>query len=150
MGLTEKIAAIELEMSKTQKNKVFKLAPSPCIPLNHRNRLPNIMASPPRHSPAFPASHRRFSPNSPQLANRLSASLTLSVGLLKGKLARYRAELLEPDKKSKAGEGFDVSKEGSGRSVLAQPQPIVAHHEAGLVSHSSDSLLSERVRSSRN
>jgi uncharacterized protein len=38
--------------------------------------------------------------------------------LLKAKLARYRAELLEPEKKSKAGEGFDVSKAGYGRVAL--------------------------------
>merc|ERR1712093_592823 len=41
------------------------------------------------------------------------------LGLLKGKLARYRAELLEGSvTKSKAGEGFDVSKSGYGRAVL--------------------------------
>ncbi|ORY90742.1 P-loop containing nucleoside triphosphate hydrolase protein [Leucosporidium creatinivorum] len=40
------------------------------------------------------------------------------LGLLKAKLARYRAELLEPEKKSKAGEGFDVSKAGYGRVAL--------------------------------
>ncbi|KAM0751526.1 P-loop containing nucleoside triphosphate hydrolase protein [Meredithblackwellia eburnea MCA 4105] len=41
------------------------------------------------------------------------------LGLLKAKLARYRAELLEPDsKKSGKGEGFDVSKAGYGRVAL--------------------------------
>lgn len=36
-------------------------------------------------------------------------------GLLKSKLAKYRAALLEPEKKSKTGDGFDVSKSGYGR-----------------------------------
>ncbi|GAA6048086.1 hypothetical protein JCM3770_000184 [Rhodotorula araucariae] len=42
------------------------------------------------------------------------------VGLLKAKLARYRAELLEGSmpKSSKPGAGFDVSKSGYGRAVL--------------------------------
>lgn len=38
--------------------------------------------------------------------------------MLKSKLAKYRAQLLEPEKKSKGGEGFDVSKAGYGRVVL--------------------------------
>ncbi|KAL7005031.1 Ribosome-interacting GTPase 2 [Cystobasidiomycetes sp. EMM_F5] len=41
------------------------------------------------------------------------------LGLLKAKLAKYRAQLLEPDKKSgKAGEGFDVTKSGDARVAL--------------------------------
>ncbi|CEQ40275.1 SPOSA6832_01873, partial [Sporobolomyces salmonicolor] len=42
------------------------------------------------------------------------------LGLLKAKLARYRAELLEGQtaKSSKPGEGFDVAKAGYGRAVL--------------------------------
>jgi len=41
------------------------------------------------------------------------------LGLLKAKLAKYRAQLLEPEKKSgKAGEGFDVSKSGDARVAL--------------------------------
>lgn len=41
------------------------------------------------------------------------------LGLLKAKLARYRAELLEGDKKTGAkGEGFDVAKAGYGRIAL--------------------------------
>ncbi|KAI5478510.1 developmentally regulated GTP-binding protein 2 [Pseudohyphozyma bogoriensis] len=62
MGITEKIEAIQLEMSRTQE---------------------------------------------------------YHLGLLKAKLAKYRAELLEPAKKSgKPGEGFDVSKAGYGRVAL--------------------------------
>lgn len=41
-----------------------------------------------------------------------------TVGLLKAKLARYRAELLEPASKSAKGEGFDVLKSGDARVVL--------------------------------
>ncbi|KAK4705867.1 developmentally-regulated GTP-binding protein, partial [Phenoliferia sp. Uapishka_3] len=40
------------------------------------------------------------------------------LGLLKAKLARYRAELLEPEKKGAKGDGFDVSKAGYGRVAL--------------------------------
>jgi ribosome-interacting GTPase 1 len=34
------------------------------------------------------------------------------LGNLKAKLAKYRAQLLEPEKKSAKGEGFDVLKSG--------------------------------------
>ncbi|KAJ9112136.1 hypothetical protein QFC20_002317 [Naganishia adeliensis] len=37
---------------------------------------------------------------------------------LKAKLAKYRAQLLEPDKKSAKGEGFDVLKSGDARVAL--------------------------------
>ena len=41
------------------------------------------------------------------------------LGLLKAKLARYRAELLEPTTKSGgAGTGFDVQKSGDARVAL--------------------------------
>lgn len=41
------------------------------------------------------------------------------LGLLKAKLAKYRAELLEPSGKSgQKGEGFDVMKSGDARVVL--------------------------------
>ncbi|KAL7408847.1 P-loop containing nucleoside triphosphate hydrolase protein [Mrakia frigida] len=40
------------------------------------------------------------------------------LGTLKAKVAKYRAMLLEPDKKSKAGEGFDVMKSGDARVAL--------------------------------
>ncbi|KAG8999509.1 Developmentally-regulated GTP-binding protein 2 [Tulasnella sp. JGI-2019a] len=41
------------------------------------------------------------------------------LGLLKAKLARYRAELLEPSSKgAKPGEGFDVQKSGDARVVM--------------------------------
>jgi small GTP-binding protein len=41
------------------------------------------------------------------------------IGLLKGKLAKYRSMLLEPNSKSgKPGDGFDVSKSGDARVVL--------------------------------
>jgi ribosome-interacting GTPase 1 len=34
------------------------------------------------------------------------------LGLMKAKLAKYRAQLLEPEKKGPKGEGFDVMKSG--------------------------------------
>lgn len=41
------------------------------------------------------------------------------MGLLKAKLAKYRAQLLEPSKSSGAkGEGFDVMKSGDARVAL--------------------------------
>ncbi|PWA01365.1 hypothetical protein BB558_002539 [Smittium angustum] len=66
MGILEKIADIEREISKTQKNKATEY----------------------------------------------------HLGLLKGKLARYRAELLEPKGSAAKGEGFDVLKSGDARVVL--------------------------------
>lgn len=67
MGILERIADIENEINRTQKNKATE---------HH-------------------------------------------LGLLKAKLARYRAELLEPSGKSSAkGEGFDVMKSGDARVAL--------------------------------
>ncbi|KAI4457151.1 developmentally-regulated gtp-binding protein 2 [Holotrichia oblita] len=40
------------------------------------------------------------------------------LGLLKAKLAKYRSQLLEPQKKSEKGEGFDVLKSGDARVAL--------------------------------
>lgn len=40
------------------------------------------------------------------------------LGLLKAKLAKYRAQLLEPSKKGEKGEGFDVLKSGDARVAL--------------------------------
>lgn len=67
MGILEKIAEIEKEISRTQKNKATEY----------------------------------------------------HLGLLKAKLARYRAQLLEPSGKTGAkGEGFDVMKSGDARVAL--------------------------------
>jgi ribosome-interacting GTPase 1 len=49
------------------------------------------------------------------------------LGLLKAKLAKYRAQLLEPDKKSAKGEGFDVLKSG-GQLPLPDPSPQELTH----------------------
>jgi small GTP-binding protein len=40
------------------------------------------------------------------------------LGLLKAKLAKLRAQLMEPPKTAKAGEGFDVMKSGDARIAL--------------------------------
>ncbi|KAL1116221.1 hypothetical protein AAG570_005716, partial [Ranatra chinensis] len=40
------------------------------------------------------------------------------LGVLKAKLAKYRAQLLEPSKKTEKGEGFDVLKSGDARVAL--------------------------------
>ncbi|PVU91026.1 hypothetical protein BB561_004595 [Smittium simulii] len=66
MGILEKIADIEHEIGRTQKNKATE---------HH-------------------------------------------LGLLKGKLAKYRAELLEPKSSGAKGEGFDVLKSGDSRVAL--------------------------------
>lgn len=66
MGILEKIADIEAEMARTQKNKATEY----------------------------------------------------HVGLLRGKLARLRSQLLEPPKASAKGEGFDVTKSGDARVVF--------------------------------
>ncbi|OLY85392.1 Developmentally-regulated GTP-binding protein 2 [Smittium mucronatum] len=66
MGILEKIADIEREIGRTQKNKATEY----------------------------------------------------HLGLLKGKLAKYRAELLEPKGSGPKGEGFDVLKSGDARVAL--------------------------------
>ncbi|XP_032816846.1 developmentally-regulated GTP-binding protein 2 [Petromyzon marinus] len=66
MGILEKIAEIEREISRTQKNKATEY----------------------------------------------------HLGLLKAKLAKYRAQLLEPSKSAAKGEGFDVMKSGDARVAL--------------------------------
>lgn len=40
------------------------------------------------------------------------------MGVLKAKLAKYRAQLLEPPKKAEKGDGFDVLKSGDARVAL--------------------------------
>eukprot|EP00116_Pleurobrachia_bachei_P003809 sb/3464071/ len=66
MGILEKIAEIEAEMARTQKNKATEY----------------------------------------------------HLGTLKAKLAKYRAQLLEPTGKGAKGEGFDVMKSGDARVAL--------------------------------
>ncbi|VUZ42615.1 unnamed protein product, partial [Hymenolepis diminuta] len=66
MGILDKIAEIEREIARTQKNKATEY----------------------------------------------------HLGLLKAKLAKYRAELLKPVDKSQKGEGFDVLKSGDARVAL--------------------------------
>lgn len=46
------------------------------------------------------------------------AATEYHLGVLKAKLAKYRAQLLEPSKKSEKGEGFDVLKSGDARVAL--------------------------------
>lgn len=49
------------------------------------------------------------------------------LGTLKAKLAKYRAMLLEPDKKSGGkGEGFDVMKSGDARVALIVRRALIA------------------------
>lgn len=81
MGILEKIADIEAEMARTQKNKATEC--------------------------------REISPNRSMLL-----TITDHVGLLRGKLARLRSQLLEPPKASAKGEGFDVTKTGDARVVF--------------------------------
>ena len=57
------------------------------------------------------------------------------LGLLKAKLARYRAQLLEPTSKSgPAGVGFDVQKSGDARVAL------IGFPSVGKVCRCSDAL----------
>lgn len=49
----------------------------------------------------------------------ISPATEYHLGLLKAKLAKYRAQLLEPTKSAGAkGEGFDVMKSGDARVAL--------------------------------
>lgn len=53
------------------------------------------------------------------LSSFIPAATEYHLGLLKAKLAKYRAQLLEPSKSAGAkGEGFDVMKSGDARVAL--------------------------------
>lgn len=62
-----------------------------------------------------------FTPNqlNPECFQTCFAATEYHLGLLKAKLAKYRAQLLEPSKSAGAkGEGFDVMKSGDARVAL--------------------------------
>lgn len=93
MGILEKIAEIEREISRTQKNKgmsgFFFI-----IMISYDSSLMILLSC-------------------------LFAATEYHLGLLKAKLAKYRAQLLEPSKSAGAkGEGFDVMKSGDARVAL--------------------------------
>lgn len=55
----------------------------------------------------------------PDVFHTCFAATEYHLGLLKAKLAKYRAQLLEPSKSAGAkGEGFDVMKSGDARVAL--------------------------------
>lgn len=85
MGILEKIAEIEREIGRTQKNK------GKLMLKNEMNFLPKTL---------------------------LVTATEYHLGLLKAKLAKYRATLLEPSKSKDKGEGFDVLKSGDARVAL--------------------------------
>lgn len=94
MGILEKIAEIEREISRTQKNKGM----SRDFSMVHFYVLST-------------AQHGHFW--------SCFAATEYHLGLLKAKLAKYRAQLLEPSKSAGAkGEGFDVMKSGDARVAL--------------------------------
>lgn len=62
----------------------------------------------------------------------LPSATEYHLGLLKAKLAKYRAQLLEPSKTAGAkGEGFDVMKSGDARVALIGFPSVgkVCHHD---------------------
>lgn len=88
MGILERIADIENEINRTQKNKGIYWSKKIPIEPNYNK---NIIIKATEHH----------------------------LGLLKAKLAKYRAQLLEPTGKAGAkGEGFDVMKSGDARVAL--------------------------------
>ena len=61
------------------------------------------------------------------LWHRKNKATEYHLGLLKGKLARLRAQLLEPgpgEKSGGAGSGFDVSKSGGNIPLIRLPPPL--------------------------
>lgn len=73
----------------------------------HQMRWPGLRKT--RSDPSY-LLHRRLHP---------PKATEYHLGLLKAKLARYRAQLLEPTAKSgPAGVGFDVQKSGDARVAL--------------------------------
>jgi len=97
MGILEKISEIEKEISRTQKNK-GKIIVAVNI---------NIF---------YYSLNKTFHIYIYNLILILATEYHL--GLLKAKLAKYRAQLLEPSKKQEKGEGFDVLKSGDARVAL--------------------------------
>lgn len=53
-----------------------------------------------------------------RLIDTYNSATEYHLGLLKAKLAKYRAQLLAPSKKGDKGEGFDVLKSGDARVAL--------------------------------
>lgn len=92
MGILEKISEIEREIARTQKNKGKHDKGF------HSSNDPLILPPPTIYVPHLATEYH--------------------LGLLKAKLAKYRAQLLEPSKKGEKGEGFDVLKSGDARVAL--------------------------------
>lgn len=71
----------------------------------------------------------------------LPSATEYHLGLLKAKLAKYRAQLLEPSKSAGAkGEGFDVMKSGDARVALIGFPSVgkVCHQATGVFCINSD------------
>lgn len=102
MGILEKISEIEKEINRTQKNK-GKIIFTFRIDINIYYSL-NIFI-------IYIYVYIQYYLN-------LCLATEYHLGLLKAKLAKYRAQLLEPSKKQEKGEGFDVLKSGDARVAL--------------------------------
>ena len=94
MGILDKISEIEKEIARTQKNKgigwkYYLYSWFGFVIIFFFNALMNKFLATEYH-----------------------------LGVLKAKLAKYRAQLLEPSKKGEKGEGFDVLKSGDARVAL--------------------------------
>lgn len=107
MGILEKISEIEKEISRTQKNK-------------GKNYFSSLIKL---KSIIYDIIYHLFNKSLFHYFNLLCLCLCIlateyHLGLLKAKLAKYRAQLLEPSKKQEKGEGFDVLKSGDARVAL--------------------------------
>ena len=102
MGILDKIAEIEHEISRTQKNKgKYSLL-----------ILYNVYYDTMLNSKYLYQKHFLIYQNSLLATN-------YHLGTLKAKLAKYRSELLEPTgKKGESGEGFEVLKSGDARVAM--------------------------------
>ena len=97
MGILDKIAEIEHEISRTQKNKGKYSVLMVLI-------LYNVY---------YKYLYQNFNYQNFLLATNYH------LGTLKAKLAKYRSELLEPTgKKGESGEGFEVLKSGDARVAM--------------------------------
>ena len=99
MGILEKIAEIEREIARTQKNKGEKNLEIPAMLLFINGWYVKVQL------------------NSNEFPSFLATEYHL--GTLKAKLAKYRTQLLEPSgKKGEKGEGFEVLKSGDARVAM--------------------------------
>jgi len=124
MGVLEKIEDIESELNPTRLNiqswrRLEEMARSEynCPLMNHTDRrsaekVSSLDLSEKTLTTFFLLPSVKVSSHASDCVTSWHPATEYHLGNLKAKLAKYRAQLLEPEKKSAKGEGFDVLKSG--------------------------------------